>query len=105
MRPEPHDEKMDAKAAKELDGLHCLDKVQAEAILIDLFQGYISLAFGAPISRLVRNWKDSEEMEIYHQLAPRLGFTVSPQLQPFIGAIYKLAYADGMEQERQSKEV
>jgi len=79
MKPEPHD--MDRLAEGEME-----------------LWGAIQNA----INKVVLDWAGSEEMEIYNQLAPRLNFIVPFQLQPFIGAIYKLAYADGMEQGKQT---
>ena len=84
MRPEPYDVKMDARAIEELP---------------------ILAAIQHPISQMFLKWSGSEEMELYSQLAPRLHFIVPAQLQPFIGAIYKLGYVDGMEQTKQSVEI
>lgn len=81
MNPELYNEEMDAIASK---------TCEAEA------------AMQYPIDRLHVEWLESEELEIYRQLAPRLNFMVPVQLQPFIGAIYKLGYADGMEQAKET---
>jgi len=84
MKPEPYDQMMDDRATEEY---------------------MIEAAISLPISEMYLEWLGTEELEIAKQLAPRLNFLIPSHLMPFIGAIYKLAYAEGMEQAKQTVEI